>query len=70
MYILRALTKNSEERFYTGRAGQSNWVSADRGEAFTYSSQNVARTKAKNFNRMVAIHGIWFIAIPAAEVTA
>lgn len=65
-FILRGVTGGGAEVFYTGRAGEY-WTSDVRADAFDYSSLEWARTKAKNFNRMVDIHGVWFVAVPMVE---
>jgi hypothetical protein len=63
-YIIRGRHRNgTREVFYTGRAGQ-RWVNPDRKEAFTYSPEG-ARRKARSFNEYCAIHGYWFVAVPA-----
>lgn len=62
MFIVRGLSTDGGEVFYTGRAG-NGWVSNDRNEAFVYTSQDEARRKALNFNRMEPLHGFRFIAI-------
>lgn len=62
-YILRGLTENGEERFYTGRAGEG-WVSANPNHAFCYDTMEEARRKAMGFNRNSALHGLRFVAIP------
>lgn len=64
-YILRGVNPQGEEFWYTGRAGEA-WVSRDRREAFTYPGfgLSAARDRAKGFNRRVALHGLWFIAVP------
>lgn len=67
-FILRGVTKNGTEMFFTGKAG-AEWVSADRGAAFTFGIEG-ARRSALLFNSRIALHGIWFVAIPAvAEET-
>lgn len=60
-HILRALDKDGNEFFYTGRAGEG-WISANMGEAFPYSLEG-ARNKAIRFNEAAALHGLWFIAL-------
>lgn len=61
--ILRGLDVNGNEAFYTGRAG-TGFVSADKAEAFTYTLLAGARLQATNLNRMTALHGWRFIAVP------
>jgi len=63
MFVLRGLDQNGVEKFYTGGAGQ-NWLTRDKAKAFEYSSQDVARQKAKHFNNAMKLHGYWFIAVP------
>lgn len=63
MYIVRGVTKDGTEVFYTGRAGEG-FTSKLRGESFGYVSQLQARERAKNLNRAAALHGVHFIAIP------
>lgn len=67
MHIIRGLPIDGNEVFYAGGTGES-FVSADRGKAFAYASQDVARTKAATFNRMTAVHGMRFIAIQAGHI--
>ena len=64
-YILRGLDGNGRELFYTGRVGDG-WVSPHRAEAFTYETLERARYRATFFNRMVDVHGVWFLAVPRA----
>lgn len=66
-YILRGLDQNGETFYYTGRAGEG-WLTRDTREAFTYTSQAMARSRAQNFNRHEALHGMWFIPMPAGAV--
>lgn len=63
MYIVRGLTADGAEVFYTGRAGDK-FISPCRTASFGYVSQLQARNRAKNLNGMTAIHGVWFIAVP------
>lgn len=63
-YIVRGLTASGAEMFYTGRAGE-RFINSARSEAFGYTSLDAARAKAKNLNRMTALHGVWFIGMPA-----
>jgi hypothetical protein len=64
-YIIRGRHANGTgEVFYTGRAGQE-WVNPDRREAFTGYSLEGARRKARCLNEYCALHGYWFVAVPA-----
>jgi hypothetical protein len=58
-YILRALDKEGNILFYTGKAGM-DWLAYDRANAFRYHYREVALMKSKNFNRMEPVHGYWF----------
>lgn len=60
-YILRALDKEGNVMFYTGKAGM-NWLTYDRSDAFSYPSKKLAQERAKRFNKMEPVHGYWFIA--------
>ena len=62
VYIVRGLTADGSEKFYTGRAGDA-WVSPNRGESFGYVSQEIARNKALQFNRYTQLHGLRFVAV-------
>ncbi len=68
-YVLRGLNQSGQTFFYTGKAGDG-WVASNKDASFGYVSQDVARSKATLFNSRVALTGIWFIAIPYAEVAA
>ncbi len=61
-FILRGLDADGKEFFYTGRSG-NGWISPSRDDSFFYHAMEVARNKAKNFNRMTALHGLWFVAV-------
>ena len=63
MYIVRGVTREGSEVFYTGKAGPQ-FISPIRGASFGYVSQLQARNRATNLNQMTLIHGVWFIAIP------
>ena len=54
-------TASGETVWYTGRAGQG-WISPDPKEAFLGFSLEGARSRAKQFNQMEFVHGIWFTA--------
>lgn len=58
-YILRGLTADGFEVFYTGKAGDgdSSWVSPSRVDAFRYGL-GLARRTATRFNTMTQVHGI------------
>ena len=45
--------------YYTGRAGQA-FVSESSSEAFNYDGLESARNRAKNLNKMTALHGVLF----------
>jgi hypothetical protein len=62
MAIVRGLTRDGKEVFYTGRAGDA-FVSPDRFQAFECETIATARERAKRFNRYTEIHGIHFIGI-------
>jgi hypothetical protein len=62
-YILRALDKEGNVMFYTGKAGM-DWLSPYKYEAFEYATKKAAGWKATHFNRMEPIHGYWFVCIP------
>ncbi len=55
------VTKDGDRVWYTGKAGEG-FVSANPQDAFLGYSLEGARNRAKNLNRMVGIHGIWFVA--------
>jgi hypothetical protein len=59
-YILRALDKEGNIMFYTGKAGM-DWLSSYRYEAFEYETLEAAFLKSTNFNRMEPVHGYWFV---------
>ena len=61
-YILRALDKDGNESFYTGRAG-SAFVGPEETEAFPFQSLAVARGRASRFNDSMPVHGLRFVAI-------
>lgn len=63
MFILRGITGEGNEVFYTGKAGQA-FTSALRGESFGYVSKVCAQHRAQNLNEMHKIHGIWFVVVP------
>jgi hypothetical protein len=67
-YILRALDKEGNVMFYTGKAGM-DWLSPYKYEAFEFAAKMVANRKATNFNRMEPVHGYWFIPQVLAEVS-
>jgi hypothetical protein len=67
-YILRALDKEGNVMFYTGKAGM-NWLSCYKYEAFEFAAKMAANRKAINFNKMEPVHGYWFIAQVLAEVS-
>lgn len=67
MYVVRGITKDGKQVFYTGKAG-SGFVSDKRGESFGYVGQHHAQERAKNLNRMTELHGIHFIAMLYGEV--
>lgn len=60
--ILRAVDANGNVAFWTGKAG-SEWISADRSQAFCAYTLEGARRKALQFNRMESVHGWRFIAV-------
>lgn len=60
--ILRAVDANGSVFYWTGRAGAA-WVSADRAEAFSAYTMEGARRKALQFNRMMDLHGLRFMAV-------
>jgi hypothetical protein len=62
-YILRALDKEGNIHFYTGKAGME-WMSSYRESAFRYATEQAALWKSKSFNRMEPVHGYWFIVQP------
>lgn len=62
MYIVRGLTVDGMEFFYTGKAGEA-FVNADIKTAFTYQTLEGAKRRALDLNRMTAIHGYRFIAV-------
>lgn len=63
MYLIRGLRADGAEVWYTGRAGDG-WVSGDKREAFACLTLEGARARALNFNRMTALHGVRFVAVP------
>jgi hypothetical protein len=54
-------TADGKTVWYTGRAGDG-WVSSNPKEAFLGFSLEGARSRATQFNRMTAVHGIYFVA--------
>jgi hypothetical protein len=58
-YILRALDKEGNILFYTGKTGM-DWLTYNRGDAFAYFNRDLALQKSTNFNRMEPVHGYWF----------
>lgn len=65
-YIVRGLTEQGQQRFYTGKAG-FHWVSENRRDAFTYGTLDAARRKATIFNRSTELHGLRFVAVTMHE---
>ena len=59
--IVRGLTRDGSEVWYTGRAG-SGFVAGTKSEAFPYASQVGARRSAMTLNRATLLHGIHFVA--------
>lgn len=59
-FIVRGLTAEGNERFYTGRAG-NDFVSPYVSHAFEYATLEGARNKALSLNRMTELHGVRFI---------
>jgi hypothetical protein len=59
-YVLRALDKEGNRYFYTGKAGM-DWLSFYPYEAFAYHTRQAAHLKAMRFNKMEQVHGYWFI---------
>lgn len=59
-YVLRALDKEGNTYFYSGKAGM-DWLTHFSNEAFAYFEIEAATNKAKNFNKMEPVHGYWFI---------
>jgi hypothetical protein len=68
-FLVRGLKADGTEVFYTGRAGEG-WVSTSRSDGFAYATIEVARNKATGFNRMMTVHGVRFIAVPAVQEVA
>ena len=69
-FVVRGLDKDGHRAFYTGRAGDG-WLATSEADAFGYTSLEGARNRAKNLNRMTAIHGWLFVApVPAQAVAA
>ena len=66
-YMIRGITKEGKEVFYTGRAGEG-WVHPNPGEAFRPYSKEGAQRKAAQFNRMTAVHGVRFVAFPCGDI--
>jgi hypothetical protein len=62
-YILRGLTEQGVEVWYTGKAGVG-WLSHVKANAFEYQVLQTARVKASKFNANVELHGVWFIPMP------
>lgn len=62
MFIVRGVTQEGNEVFYTGKAGDK-FTSPLRTASFGYVSQLQARHRAKCLNSMTAVHGVWFIAV-------
>lgn len=60
MALVRGITKNGDEVFYTGKAGPA-FVSAHTAEAFTGYNLEGARAKALTLNKMTELHGVRFI---------
>ena len=58
-YIIRGRKADGGEVFYTGRAGQE--FIGPRSEAFGYEIREGAHRRATDLNRMVKLHGVWFI---------
>lgn len=64
MFIIRGITNEGKEVFYTGKAGE--WFANPiKGEAFTYETKEAAQRKAVMFNHNTFLHGIHFIAMEA-----
>jgi hypothetical protein len=59
-YVLRALDKEGNQMFYTGKTGM-DWLSFYQYEAFKFGKEAALR-KATLFNKMERMHGYWFIA--------
>lgn len=68
MFIIRGVTRDGLEVFYTGKAGQE-FTTDKRGASFGYVSKTVAQHRAMNLNKMTQIHGIHFIVIPYDQIT-
>ena len=68
-YILRAMDREGNVMFYTGKAGM-DWLSFEKANAFTWHTKNAAGWKAKHFNKMEPVHGYWFIPIATVNITA
>jgi hypothetical protein len=61
-YYLRGLNQQGTEVFYTGLAGDA-WVSRNRAQAIHYGDLAAARGQARQFNRAVSEHGVWFLTL-------
>jgi hypothetical protein len=64
MFIVRLIDANGIHRFYTGRAG-CYFLSANRADAFTYSTMQGARHRADIFNRTIGTPTVPWAAIEA-----
>ena len=59
---LRAVSTDGKVFWWTGKAGAA-WVSPDRSQAHVALSLEGARRKALQFNKMSALHGLYFVAV-------
>lgn len=65
-FLVRGMTKDGVEVFYTGRAGDV-FVNKNKDEAFDYHTLEGAQRVAMRFNEITSVHGIHFIALKQSE---
>ena len=66
-FIIQGRHMQTMERvYYTGRAS-TYWTSPNKADAFTYDSETLADRKAREFNRVGALHKITWTAAYASD---